>query len=86
MTTALWEDTNGRVACTAHLGCHATLLLDVAPRTRVIETDLTKWTRLSKAEVADWTAYITANTGQTEACETCRYAAKHNNNTEQETK
>ena len=53
--TELWDDLGGRVACRKHLGGYATSALMENPKLRKIETPITVWRKMSKADCApDW--------------------------------
>jgi hypothetical protein len=71
-----WTDLNGRTCCPDHMGCYADVILKQNPRTRVIQTDLTVWERMTAAEIAEWSEYLAAEYGETELCETCKWEAK----------
>ena len=50
-TNELWSDLGGMVACRDHLGGYATYALEDNPRLRKIETPITVWRKLSKADL-----------------------------------
>lgn len=75
-TKTYWDDLNGRICCPDHLGYSASAALQANPTTRVIETDLTVWTRMTDDDIAEWSDYLATVHFETEVCESCRFEGK----------
>lgn len=67
----LWASDNGRVCCPNHLGYSASAERSANPRARRLVTSLGSWSRLSSADVAEWSAFL-AGEGVAVLCEGCR--------------
>lgn len=65
--TEYFQDLNGRICCTNHIGLEAKERLERQPNAKKISTSMTKWERITEmeiAEIATWNADI---------CETCHF-------------
>jgi hypothetical protein len=67
-----YEDLNGRIACTSHLGYEAETKLANTPNATVINTSLTKWYRMSGDEVQEFRTAVGIAADRT-LCESCRF-------------
>jgi hypothetical protein len=70
-----YENQNGRVCCTDHVGNYATAHLELKPNARRIITPLDVWVRMKDAEVADFQSFLVA-LGETDICESCRHGVR----------
>jgi hypothetical protein len=64
---ALWEDTNGRVVCSNHLGHYGVQLLAKRPGAGRLSTPLGEWVRFGVADTLEWLDIVGGN-----GCESCR--------------
>jgi hypothetical protein len=71
-TMAFWEDLNGRVACEKHIGNEARFVLDIRKKAKCITTSMTKWYKMSQAEVTEFSELVGHDKS---ICESCRYGA-----------
>ena len=71
-TMAFWEDLNGRVACEKHIGNEARFVLDIRKTAKTITTSMTKWYKMSQAEVTEFAELVGHDKS---ICESCRYSA-----------
>jgi hypothetical protein len=71
-TMAFWEDLNGRVACEKHIGNEAKFVLDIRKKAKTITTSMTKWYKMSQAEVTEFAELVGHDKS---ICESCRYGA-----------
>ena len=70
-TKTFWQNNNGEVSCTDHIGYSATAELQANPKARTLYGACDTWHRMTKNEIAEWTEFL-AGHGHTEACESCR--------------
>ena len=70
-TAQLWESHNGSVCCEKHLGMSSTYELQANPKAKKLVTGPDVWTRMTKADMADWMSFM-AEMDVTEPCESCR--------------
>lgn len=71
-TMAFWEDLNGRVACENHIGNEAKFALEIRKTAKSITTSMTKWYKMSQAEVTEFAQLVGHDKS---ICESCRYGA-----------
>jgi hypothetical protein len=65
MNTTYWADDNGRITCVNHAGNYLSSAIQTKPKSRVHLTPMALYVRLTKTEVADFTAEFGY------CCETC---------------
>jgi hypothetical protein len=71
-TMAFWEDLNGRIACEKHLGMEASSRLATRKSAKTITTSMTKWFKMTEAEVTEFAELVGHDKS---ICESCRYSA-----------
>jgi hypothetical protein len=71
-TMAFWEDLNGRIACEKHIGNEAKFALQARKSAKTITTSMTKWFKMTEAEVTEFAELVGHDKS---VCESCRYSA-----------
>ena len=66
--TNYFQDLNGRVCCTDHVGSYAQMRLQKNPKIKKIVTPITTWVRLIEMEAAEVASY------NADICETCHFS------------
>ena len=64
-----WEDLGGRIVCPKHIGVEASARLESKPTAKTLTTSITKWFKMTEAEVVDFAQFINA---EGTICENCR--------------
>lgn len=67
-----WEDSNGRVVCSQHLGNYLRCALEAEPEAIEVHTPLGVHYRMTDAEVADFMEFVHESAGDVSICEDCR--------------
>ena len=75
-----WEDSNGAVLCSEHVGHYLGAVLKEEPNAAEVHTPIGVFYRMTEKEVADFTAFVVESVGAGSAvgsesfiCESCRW-------------